>query len=129
MTAVDKLDWELRVREGARLKLCGMRETSLGEQTLVQMTGTNAELRASLYKALALLGDDGSQGRPPANADELAAVVDGVKPAASFFSRYGVGGGGGAGGGGGRQRGPFCAYCGSGVDGGHTAGCARPDPL
>ena len=114
MTAVDKLDWELRVREGARLKLCGMRETSLGEQTLVQMTGTNAELRASLYKALALLGDDGSQGRPPANADELMRIT-----------APGVGGGGGSGG---RQRGPFCAYCGH-SGGGHSANCNRPDPL
>ena len=84
MTAVDRLAWELRIREGVPLKLCG---TIPSGTTVFGIEGTNTELRASLYKALALLGDDGSQGRPPANADELMRIT-----------APGVGGGGGAGG-------------------------------
>lgn len=60
MTAVDRLAWELRIREGVPLKLCG---TIPSGTTVFGIEGTNTELRAALYKALALLGDDGSQGR------------------------------------------------------------------
>ena len=111
MTAVDRLAWELRIREGVPLKLCG---TIPSGTTVFGIEGTNTELRASLYKALALLGDDGSQGRPPANADELMRIT-----------APGVGGGGGSGG---RQRGPSCAYCGH-SGGAHSANCNKPDPL
>lgn len=109
VTAVDRLAWELRIREGVPLKLCG---TIPSGTTVFGIEGTNTELRASLYKALALLGDDGSQGRPPVyNADELMRIT-----------APGVGGGGGSGG---RQRGPVCAYCGY-ADRMHSASCGRP---
>lgn len=113
MTAVDRLAWELRIREGVPLKLCG---TIPSGTTVFGIEGTNTELRASLYKALALLGDDGSQGRPPANADELMALVD---PAKVFVPGQGVGGGGG-------ERRVLCEYCSSGIAASHTAACARP---
>lgn len=121
MTAVVRLEWELRVRGAGKVALAALRPTSAGDVAEVVLDGTVEHIRASLYSALALLGDDGSQGRPPDNADELMSLVD---PAKVFVPGQGVGGGGGAGG---VQRGPVCAYCGF-MDRNHSASCTRPDP-
>ena len=107
MTAVVRVEWELRVRGEGKVALAAMRHTSAGDVAEVVLDGTTEHLRASLYSALALLGDDGSQGRPPANTEELQQIAFGA----------GVGGG---------ERRALCSFCSSGVPGSHTAACARP---